>query len=130
MAVLALAQRVDAADDAVELDHLAVPIAGEQFLERGSRRLGHAALAKTGHARGIDHRREIARRRAALDGHVVADAHLERQPAHLYENAFLGVLHEQQRPGGVDVGDDAFDADGAPERGGIADTNFGDAGQN
>ncbi len=52
------------------------------------------------------------------------------RPAHLHENAFLGVLHEQQRPGGVDVGDDAFDPHGAAERGGIADTNLGDAGQN
>ena len=64
----------------------------------------------------FDDRREVAGRRAALDGHAVAHAHLEWQAAHLDEDAFLGVLHEQQRPGRVDVGDDPFDAHGSPER--------------
>ena len=123
------AQRVDAAHDAVELDQLAVPIAGEQFLKRRARRLGHATRAQTGDARALRLSARNRRARAALDGHPIAQAHLEWQARIWTKMPFLGVLHEQQRPGRIDVSDDPFDPHGTSQRGRIADANLGDGGQ-
>ena len=64
-----------------------------------------------------------------FDGYAIAQTRVEAVAGHLDEDALLGVLHEQQRPGRVHVGDDPLDAHGTSQRGRIAAANLGDAGR-
>ena len=122
-------QRVDAADDAVELDVLAVPFAGEKVLERRAGRHRQASGANPRHRRLEDDRRKVAGPGHALDAYLIANGHRHGAAAHLDEDALPGVLHEQQAPLLVGVRHHPFDGNRLPEEGGVSGADDGDARQ-
>ena len=109
----------DVADDAVELDQLAVLEPGEETPERGRAGAGQVGVADHRQAAGDDHRRELARAALALDLDDVAGAARRQVVFELAgEDVDAGgrILDHQDVPGEIDQRDAGAHLDLVSER--------------
>ena len=80
--------------------------------------------------RGFSDRwRELAGIDASLHADAVAKTDALVDTFHENEDAFLGILDEEQRPGRIEEGDDAGDADVTADRRGVDSPDLGNARQ-
>ena len=124
-----LVERVEAANGCLEFHPLTVERARPEIFERRPDRFGQRRASDEGD-RGLgNRRREVAGIDPALDANAIAGSDARLDTAHEDENAFFGILDEQERPGRIEKGDDAGDVDVAADRGGVDATDSGDSGQ-